>query len=149
LRRNALGLARTLHGGCIELPLDVVLTAAATGGGDGQLVKKTGRADVAVAREFIFDRLRGSYAERGISQQQSEAVPARVVAAVDSAPGPAVTDAGGGGLSLPDFELRLHAIVDFAGRPEAEALAAANKRSRNILRKADATVPATVDATLL
>jgi len=149
LRRNALGLARTLLEGGIDLPLDGLLAAAATGVGEVQLGKKTGRADVAELREFIFDRLRGYYAERGISPQQFEAVHALAVAAVDSAPGPAVTDAGGGGLSLPDFERRLHAIVDFAGRPEAEALAAANKRSRNILRKADATVPATVDATLL
>src|SRR5690606_18373045 len=64
LRRNALGLARTLLEGGIDLPLDGLLAAAATGVGEVQLGKKTGRADVAELREFIFDRLRGYYAER-------------------------------------------------------------------------------------
>lgn len=142
LRRNALALARTLIEGGIDLPLDALLAAAAEGVGEVQLGKKTGRADVAELREFIFDRLRGYYAERGITPQQFEAVHALTAAG-------AAPDAGTGGLSLPDIDRRLHAIADFAGRPEAEALAAANKRSRNILRKAEGGVPDQVDPALL
>src|SRR5690606_12092933 len=52
-------------------------------------------------------------------------------------------------VSLRDFDRRLAAIADFAQRPEAEALAAADKRIRNILRKADDAVADTVDAGLL
>ncbi|MCE7032400.1 glycine--tRNA ligase subunit beta [Lysobacter sp. GX 14042] len=150
LRRNALGLARTLIEGGIDLPLDALLGAAAEGVGDVLLGKKTGRADVAELREFIFDRLRGYYAERGITPQQFEAVHA--IAATGAAPA-ATPGAGGGtgtgGLSLPDIDRRLHAVAGFAGRPEAEALAAANKRSRNILRKAEEEVPGQVDPALL
>jgi glycyl-tRNA synthetase beta chain len=50
--------------------------------------------------------------------------------------------------SLPDFDARLRAIGAFAALPDAAALAAANKRIRNILRKADEPVPAQVDASL-
>jgi glycyl-tRNA synthetase beta chain len=39
-------------------------------------------------------------------------------------------------LSLPDFDQRMNAVRAFAALPEAEALAAANKRIRNILKKA-------------
>jgi len=48
--------------------------------------------------------------------------------------------------SLLDFDRRLRAIGTFATLPEADALAAANKRIRNILRKVEGDVPATVDA---
>ena len=47
--------------------------------------------------------------------------------------------------SLYDFDRRIDAIGNFAALPEAEALAAADKRIRNILRKADIEVPAQVD----
>ena len=47
--------------------------------------------------------------------------------------------------SLYDFDRRIDAIGSFAALPEAEALAAADKRIRNILRKADIEVPAQVD----
>ena len=50
--------------------------------------------------------------------------------------------------SLLDFDRRLKAIGEFAKLPEAEALAAANKRIRNILKKADIAIPSTVDTTL-
>ena len=51
--------------------------------------------------------------------------------------------------SLHDFNRRLAAIGSFARLPEAEALAAADKRIRNILRKAGDDVPTAVNATLL
>jgi len=76
--------------------------------------------------DFIVDRLRAYYAD--VPPQQFEAVAAlRPV-------------------SLLDFDRRLKAIGTFATLPEADALAAANKRIRNILRKSEDDVPATVDA---
>ncbi|MFM7506510.1 MAG: DALR anticodon-binding domain-containing protein, partial [Rubrivivax sp.] len=44
---------------------------------------------------------------------------------------------------------RLAAVRAFAALPEAAALAAANKRVGNILKKAEGAVPGTVDAALL
>jgi glycyl-tRNA synthetase beta chain len=51
-----------------------------------------------------------------------------------------------------DFDQRMHAVQAFRELPEADSLAAANKRIRNILRKAqeaDISVPAEYDAGLL
>jgi glycyl-tRNA synthetase beta chain len=76
------------------------------------------RAGIAAdLREFVFERLRGYYTEQGFTPQQFEAV-------VAVRPG-----------SLVDFDRRLRAVAAFARQPEAEKLAAANKRVANILRK--------------
>src|SRR5690606_30042667 len=140
LRRAALGLARTLIEGGIELDLPAALAAAiaALPPGDAGIAafqqSLAGGVPGSPAGElydFILERLRGYYADRG--------VPARHFSAV-AALRP---------VSLRDFDRRLAAIADFAQRPEAEALAAADKRIRNILRKADDAVADTVDAGLL
>jgi len=80
---------------------------------------------------FVIDRLRSYYGERDVPIQQFEAV---------AAVGPE---------SLLDFDRRLAAIGEFATLPEAEALAAANKRIRNILRKAEGDIPSSIDPALL
>ncbi|MCD7098613.1 glycine--tRNA ligase subunit beta [Stenotrophomonas sp. MMGLT7] len=51
--------------------------------------------------------------------------------------------------SLYDFDRRLDAIATFAQLPEAAALAAASKRIRNILRKAGDAIPGEIDPALL
>jgi glycyl-tRNA synthetase beta chain len=123
LRRNALGLARTL----LEGGHDVVLHELVERAIALQPVQApdAGAYDVT---NFVYDRLRGYYADRGVTPQQFDAV----LNAVHE--------------SLPDFDARLQAIREFVKLPEAEALAAANKRIRNILRKAEGDVPATLDA---
>ena len=78
--------------------------------------------------EFTFDRLQSYYADQGVTPQQFESVAALKPA------------------SLLDFDRRLKAIGEFAKLPDAEALAAANKRIRNILKKADIAIPDAVDA---
>ena len=122
LRRNALGLARTVIEGGLELDLVSWLQKAR------DLVAVGPATDSDDVREFVIDRLRGYY---NAVPQQFEAV-----AAVRPA-------------SLLDFDHRLAAIGEFAKLPEAEALAAANKRIRNILRKVEGDIPADVDAALL
>jgi len=81
--------------------------------------------------DFIVDRLKGYYADKGVPTTHFNAVAELKPA------------------SLYDFDRRIDAIGTFAQLPEAEALAAANKRIRNILRKADGEIPASIDPSLL
>jgi len=126
LRRHALGLARTLIEGHFDLDLKALLMVANTGLTPCQL-----QADTGEVYAFIIERLRHYYSAADIPVTHFNAVAAL-------AP-----------VSLYDFDRRLTAIGQFAQLPEAEALAAANKRTNNILRKADAAVPEEVDAGLL
>ena len=90
--------------------------------------------DDAIAEEiydFILDRLRGYYSDKGVPAAHFNAVAELKPA------------------SLYDFDRRLDAIGTFAQLPEAAALAAANKRIGNILKKADIEIPAMEDTTLL
>ncbi len=81
--------------------------------------------------EFVYERLSGILREQGYSAQEVDAVlslrPQR----------------------LSDIPDRLAAVRSFSTLPEAESLAAANKRVGNILKKADGKVAANVDKTLL
>ena len=127
LRRNALGLARTLVEGEIDCPLRPLLVLANTG---------VGQTDPAATEElasFIIERLRSYYGDKGLGNAQFDAV----------------ATLGDAVVSLADFDRRLKAIAEFAKLPEAPALAAANKRIRNILRKNEGAVPDNVDAALL
>lgn len=130
LRRNALGLARTLLEGGMDLSLQGLLDEAIK----LQPVQKQGGGNdpfgLFELSEFVYDRLRNYYGERGIAMAQLEAVSAVAHG------------------SLLDFDRRLTAIAEFAKLPEAEALAAANKRSRNILKKVEGEVPEAIDPAL-
>jgi glycyl-tRNA synthetase beta chain len=133
LRRAALGLARTLVEGKLELDLKACLiealellpeTALAAGlkpGKDGKPQTFDAAARRAVLldelNDFILERLRSYYAEHGFRSEQFEAV----LAVAPS--------------SLYDFDRRLRAVAEFGRRAEAASLAAANKRVANILRK--------------
>lgn len=133
LRRAALGLARTLVEGKLELDLDAcfiealellpeaALTAGLKSDKAGQRPPlDAGKRRASLRRElneFVLERLRAYYTERGFSQAQFEAV---------SAAAPP---------SLIDFDRRLRAVAKFVQRPEAASLAAANKRVANLLRK--------------
>ena len=137
LRRNALGLARTvIESGfnldvrqliykAIELLPDVVQPHADRN-------TETMGLDL---YDFILDRLRGYYADKGVPAAHFNAV-AEVMREK-------------GRSSLYDFDTRLDAIGTFATLQEAEALAAANKRIGNILKKADIAIPHAVDRALL
>jgi len=145
LRRAALGLARTLIEGGLELDLEALLREAvellptiaappAKGGKPAAVpapaaVQKQALVDELI--EFIYDRLRGYYAEQGFSAGQFDAV-----RAVEPE-------------TLTDFDRRLRAVAEFARLPEAQALAAANKRIGNILRQAGDPAGGKVDAGLL
>jgi len=133
LRRAALGLARTLIEGGLTLDLRAQFDEALAQLPEGAIVAgvpKGKAADVVVfdpalrraalateLYDFVLDRLRGYYVDRGVSAEAFEAV--RALAPVD----------------LTDFDRRVRAVVEFATLPEAQALAAANKRIGNILRQ--------------
>ncbi len=178
LRRNALGLARTVIENGVELdvfekfrkawracPRPVInLVGDLTGEEIQDEFAKHDFRSVEEIYEFVIDRLRAYYADQGVTPQQFEAVAAVMgTLAAKAAPTKSGGDAEGGvvgGASAPsssatatsgsllDFDRRLKAIGEFAKLPEAEALAAANKRIRNILRKAEGAIPSTVDTTL-
>jgi glycyl-tRNA synthetase beta chain len=127
LRRHALGVIRMLAEGNLDLPLNALLAVAAQAfaGIEGFQPAETALAD------FIYDRLAGSLREQGYTAQEVDAV-------VSQRP-----------QRLGDIPKRLAAVRAFSALPEAAALAAANKRVGNILKKVDGTVEAVVDNALL
>lgn len=133
LRRNALGLARTIIESGFELDLRALLETAFAGL-PAAVQPSAERKTDALPQElydFVIDRLRGYYADKGVPATHFNAV-------AELKP-----------VSLYDFDRRIDAIGIFAALPEAEALAAANKRIRNILRKAEGAIPGMVDPALL
>jgi glycyl-tRNA synthetase beta chain len=112
LRRHALGVIRMLIEKDVALGLPELLSLSAPVFGD----KISGGSDALI--DFIYDRLSGSLREQGFSAQEVDAVmalrPAR----------------------LGQVNQFLSAVRAFAALPESPALAAANKRIGNILKKA-------------
>ncbi|MEY4345900.1 MAG: glycyl-tRNA ligase subunit beta, partial [Pseudomonadota bacterium] len=113
LRRHALGVIRML----VEKDLALHVTALVQGAAPAFGSKITDAS--AGLTDFIFDRLAGSLREQGYSAQEVDAVlalrPQR----------------------LGEVAKRLAAVRAFAALPESPALAAANKRIGNILKKTD------------
>ncbi len=112
LRRHALGVIRMLIEKDLPLDLAALVSGAAPVFGD----KITDAC--AALTDFIYDRLAGSLREQGFSAQEVDAVlalrPQR----------------------LGQVGKLLAAVRAFAALPESPALAAANKRISNILKKA-------------
>ena len=127
LRRHALGVIRMLAENDLDLPLGNLLQTAAA-----PFVTVDGfkSAEILLA-DFIYDRLAGSLREQGYTAQEVDAV-------VSQRP-----------QRLGDIPKRLAAVRAFSTLPEAAALAAANKRVGNILKKVEDTVDAWVDTALL
>ncbi|WP_060507780.1 glycine--tRNA ligase subunit beta [Pseudomonas sp. NBRC 111124] len=118
LRRAALGVLRIL----IEKQLDLDLSAAVGFAVKqfGAKVKAAGLAEQVL--EFIFDRLRARYEDEGIDVATYLSVRALKPA------------------SALDFDQRVQAVQAFRKLPEAEALAAVNKRVSNLLSKAEGAI---------
>ena len=116
LRRAAVGMVRMLRDLPDALDLDLLLDAAAASLKD---TLEVSAETLDEARNFILERHRQLLKDTGVSTNRYRAVSAL-----------GVTD-------LQDFDQRVAALQQFSERPEAAALAAADKRSRNILRKAD------------
>jgi glycyl-tRNA synthetase beta chain len=113
LRRHALGIVRMLIERDLPLALDELI---------GQALALFHQADAKTATvlsEFVYERLAGMLREQGYSAQEVDAVLALRPQRLGEVP------------------KRLAAVRAFATLPEAPALAAANKRIGNILKKAD------------
>ncbi|KMT56541.1 glycine--tRNA ligase subunit beta [Pseudomonas fildesensis] len=123
LRRAALGVLRIL----IDKKLDLDLTQAVVFavGQFGGKVKQAGLAEQVL--EFVFDRLRARYEDEGVDVSVYLSVRALQ-------PGSAL-----------DFDQRVQAVQAFRKLPEADALAAVNKRVSNLLSKAEGLGNADVD----
>ena len=127
LRRHALGVIRILIERNLPLDLDALIQAA-EGVFDAELLATPVRPALA---SFMTDRLAVGLREQGFSAQQVDAVLALQPARLGEVP------------------RRLAAVRAFAALPEAPALAAANKRVANILKKSEAGAAAAVNPALL
>ncbi|HET9822910.1 MAG TPA: glycine--tRNA ligase subunit beta [Burkholderiaceae bacterium] len=121
LRRHALGVVRMLIERDLALDLAALVAIAVPVFGATIADPRDALAD------FVFDRLAGSLRDDGYRAQEVDAVlslrPQR----------------------LAEVPRRLAAVRAFAALPESAALAAANKRIANILRKSEAAPSAHVD----
>ncbi|HSI45088.1 MAG TPA: glycine--tRNA ligase subunit beta [Methylophilus sp.] len=124
LRRQALGILRMLMETDLPLAFDKLIAQT--------LSVFNGNDDVAEAiQAFCFDRLAVNLRDQGASALEVDAV-------LSLSP-----------TQLAEVPRRLAAVQAFANLPEAPALAAANKRVSNILKKAEGEVKAEVNASLL
>jgi glycyl-tRNA synthetase beta chain len=125
LRRHALGIIRMVVEKDIPIRLNELLGAAMSS------FPEMERSAIAQLEDFIYERLAGFFREQEYSALEIDAV-----------------------LSLRpenfgDAAKRLAAVRTFAALPEAAALAAANKRVGNILKKAEEADTAAVNHDLL
>ncbi len=124
LRRQALGIIRMLIDAKLPLSFDALIQLA--------LKQFNGDAEVlASIKAFCFDRFYVNLRDQGASPQEVDAV-------LSLAPD-----------NLSEVPNRLAAVRAFSSLAEASALAAANKRVSNILKKSESNVQAKVNANLL
>ena len=115
LRRAAIGVLRILIECQLDLDLEVLIDEAA------KLLSDKVDAEKAKAEvfDFMLERLRAYYLDRDVPVDVFDAVSAL-------RPGRPL-----------DFDKRIKAVTAFRALPEAESLAAANKRVGNILKKSE------------
>ena len=125
LRRQALGVIRMLIEKKLELSLNELIRIAE------RPFKGLGAENYQLLKAFLSDRVANMLREQGANSQEVEAVLSL---------NPEI---------LSDIPQRLNAVRAFSALEEAPALAAANKRVGNILKKVEDEVKADVNANLL
>jgi glycyl-tRNA synthetase beta chain len=123
LRRAALGVVRILVEKAHRVSLAALVDSAFEAFGGVAGVAPDSRALL----DFIYERLRGYLRDQGYTANQ-------VAAVIDARPD-----------TIDDLPARLAAVKAFEALPEAAALAAANKRIGNILKKTDEGAAARID----
>ncbi|TVP57271.1 MAG: glycine--tRNA ligase subunit beta [Halomonadaceae bacterium] len=122
LRRAALGVLRIIVERQLPLDLDTLCHWA-----EAQFNCLTGTGTVDKVVDYLLERFRAGYEEQGMAAEVFLAVNARRP-------------------TRPlDFHQRMEAVNSFRQLPEAQALAAANKRVANILSKQKTTTTLTVE----
>jgi glycyl-tRNA synthetase beta chain len=125
LRRHALGVLRILTEKSLPLSLAELVHIAFAA------FPKTLLGDAhADVETFMFERLGGMMRDHGYTANEVEAVLSLRPSRIDKVP------------------LQLLAVRAFSKLPEAESLAAANKRVGNILKKVEGGVPTAIDPAL-
>ena len=127
LRRHALGVIRMLIERNLPLQFHELVNISFASFPNGLL--GDAHSDIGI---FLFERLKGYLRDAGASNSE--------VDAVINAPGMT---------TWADIPKRLAAVRTFAQLPEAPALAAANKRVGNILKKVEGAVEAKINPALL
>jgi glycyl-tRNA synthetase beta chain len=127
LRRQAVGILRMLIEAKLPFTFDQLILDALSQFETGDDTNKI----AAAIKAFCFDRLSVNLRENGSSPQEVDAVLSNDPA------------------QLSEIPERLAAVQAFAQLPEAEALAAANKRVANILKKIEGDIQAQVNESLL
>ena len=123
LRRHAIGVARLLM-----LPETKLTLVEALGIAFGQFATHVEGAGALA--DFVYERLQGMLREQGFTAVEVDSV------------------LGQQPQWLSEVQLRVQAVRDFGSMPEAPALAAANKRIVNILRKSPASHTTGIDQAL-
>lgn len=116
LRRASIAVLRLL----IETPMALDLRRGLELAGAGFPPEVLSEDTVEAVLAYMLDRLRSYYSDQGIAADTVEAVTATAVTVPS------------------DLDRRIAAVSAFRSLPAAEALAAANKRIRNILLKSEA-----------
>lgn len=127
LRRSAIGLLRIIIECELDIDLKELITLAASNYPDN--INATNCIDDVY--NFMMERLRRYYLDESVSPDTFESV----LAIKTTRP--------------LDFHHRLTAVTEFRKLAEAESLAAANKRIRNILKKSDITDNREINDSLL
>ena len=125
LRRHALGVLRILIEKSLPLSLDELVGLAFAAFPRAMLANAQAEVET-----FMYERLDGLMREQGYTANEVDAVLGPRPTRVDKVP------------------LLLLAVRAFSMLPEAESLAAANKRVGNILKKAEGGVPAAIETAL-
>lgn len=131
LRRAALGVLRILIERGLTLDLRELLGYAADALADVPGMQSSAQAAIDETLDFMLERLRVYYQNQQVAADVYEAV-------AELKPTTPV-----------DFDRRMLAVDRFRKLPEAESLAAANKRISNILKKVEGAIPQKVDVSLL
>jgi len=124
LRRAALGILRTIIEN--KLNINIIELVEFAGAQIKTASDQSATSDRVI--DFIFDRLKGYCLDQGYTADEFDAV-------ITVTPAEPL-----------DFMQRLQAVKAFRQLPEAESLAAANKRIRNILKKSESQPATSVGA---
>lgn len=127
LRRAALGVLRTIIENKLELDLSWLIDNSV------EIFKKQGvkGADTRNIVDFFMERLRSYYGEQNVASDTFDAVHSVYPT------------------SPYDFDLRVKAVERFKVLAAASSLSSANKRIKNIIKKAEAAEIGTIDKALL